>query len=103
MTTTNVFDTDEERPRKGTPYVTDNLIINTDDVASADTVTFQFDGKDVTRKEYTFKDGKKLVVPMSLHWAIRDLRAEYKDKLHSVKVKVTGEGKLKQYQALVQL
>lgn len=102
-TQTNIFDQHEERPKGGTPYVKDGQIINTDDVTAQETVTFQFENKDVVRKQYTFKDGTKLVVPMSLHWEIKDLRKEYGAKLHAIKVRITGEGKLKKYQAMLQL
>lgn len=63
---------------------------------------FDNDGqiRKVMRFKYLFVDENFILVPRTLHKKISELKVEYGDRLHEVKVKVEGTGIKTKYDAM---
>ena len=99
----NVFDEPDNTPGKKGDFVTDGQIIQLDEVIEKKNITVEFGDNNVLRKQYVMKNGSTITLPMSLNFRIHELRREYGDKCKTIKVKITGAGKEKRYDALLQL
>ena len=88
---------------KGSVKIEDGQVIDLDAVEDVEERDYTFDNdgvpRTVTRYIYTSAE-ERLIVPISLHRKILELKHEYRGRLSRVKIKVTGAGIKTRYDAM---